>query len=131
MTIATVRDAAIILLAFESLVIGGLIVVLLWQIWRLVALIQTEIKPLLDSANETVNTMRGTTEFVSENVVSPVVKIHSTVAGVKGGLQALFGRKPTSRKPAATRKANADAAEMNTPSDSGFKTTHSTEGDHT
>ena len=90
MWLPNVRDIAIILLAVESLVIGGLLVVLTWQIWRLVKMLETEIRPLLDSANDTVNTMRGTTDFVSENVVEPVVRIHSLVAGIKGGMKALF-----------------------------------------
>ena len=90
MWLPTVRDIAIILLAVESLVIGGLLVALTWQVWRLVRMLETEIRPLLDSANDTMNTMRGTTDFVSENVVEPVVRIHSLIAGIKGGVKALF-----------------------------------------
>lgn len=114
MWLSAVRDGAIILLAVESLVIGVLLVILLWQLWRLVRLLEREIKPLLDSANETVNTMRSTTSFVSENVVSPVVRLHSFVAGVRGGFRALLRRKPAglekqreaqSEKPAEAEEA--------------------------
>ena len=103
MWLPTVRDIAIILLAVESLIIGGLLVALTWQIWRLVRMLETEIKPLLDSANDTMNTMRGTTDFVSENVVDPVVRIHSLIAGVKGGINALF-------KPMRARGAEKEPA---------------------
>ena len=95
MWLSAARDVAIIVLAFESLVVGALLIVLLFQVRSLVKLLQEEIKPLLESANETVNTMRGTTSFVSENVVSPVVRIHSVLAGVRGGIKTLFSaRRP-------------------------------------
>jgi len=103
MVLEGVRDVAIIVLAVESLVIGGLLVVLLWQLWKLVRLLEEEVKPLLDSANETMSTMRNTTSFVSENVVSPVVRIHTFVAGVKGAANAL--RRPRRERRREGRRA--------------------------
>ena len=41
-----------------------------------------EIKPILESTNETVNTVRGTTLFVSENLVEPIMKLNSYVAAL-------------------------------------------------
>ncbi len=106
MWLTSARDIAIIVLAFESLVIGGLLIFLLYQIWRLVRLLQTEIKPLLDNANETLNTMRGTTSFVSENVVNPVVRVYSAMAGVNGVLRA-FVKPGKSRPPQPTAAKSA------------------------
>ena len=102
----TIRDLAIILLAVEFLIIGGLLIVLVWQIWRLVRLLESEIKPLLDSANDTVNTVRGTSDFVSEKVVKPVVRVHSFVAGVKGGFRSLFKDRKRRTSSAATSKSD-------------------------
>jgi hypothetical protein len=90
MWLSGARDVAIILLAFESLLIGGLLVFLLFEIRRLVRLLEEEIKPLLGSVRETADTVRGTTSFVSENVVSPVVRVHSFFAGIGGTARALF-----------------------------------------
>ncbi|MCG2767639.1 MAG: hypothetical protein ABIK79_04455 [Chloroflexota bacterium] len=89
--VATVRDVAIILLAVESLIIGVLLSVLLWQLRNLSRMLEEEVKPLLDSANETVGTVRGTSTFLSETVVSPVVRIISTVTGLRRGLGVLSG----------------------------------------
>ena len=89
--VATVRDVAIILLAVESLIIGVLLSVLLWQLRNLSRMLEEEVKPLLDSANETVGTVRGTSTFLSETVVSPVVQIISTVTGLRRGLRVLSG----------------------------------------
>ena len=91
--LASVRDIGIILLALESLVIGALLALLLLQIRRLVRLLEEEIKPALDSANETVSIVRGTTEIVSETLVSPLVRINSYLTGLRTALKTLMGIK--------------------------------------
>ena len=80
---AKVRDIFIIVMAFESLVIGAALVILIIQIASLMNLLQNEIKPIMDATNETVNTLRGTTAFLSENMVEPVVKLNSRLAGLQ------------------------------------------------
>jgi len=87
-----VRDIFIIFMAFESLIIGVALVVLAIQIASLVNLLQNEVKPILRSTSETVNTLRGTTEFLSENMVEPVIKLNSYLAGLRK-LFSLFGVK--------------------------------------
>lgn len=78
-----VRDIFIIFMAFESLIIGAALVVLVIQIASLINLLQNEVKPILQSTSETVNTLRGTTEFLSENLVEPVIKLNSYLAGLR------------------------------------------------
>jgi hypothetical protein len=87
---ANVRDIFIIFMAFESLVIGVALVVLVIQLASLINLLQNEVKPILRSTSETVNTLRGTTEFLSENMVEPVIKLNSYLAGLRK-LFTLFG----------------------------------------
>ena len=82
-TATNVRDIFIIFMAFESLIIGAALVVLVIQIASLVNLLQNEVKPILQSTSETVNTLRGTTEFLSENMVEPVIKLNSYLAGLR------------------------------------------------
>jgi hypothetical protein len=82
-----VRDVAIIVLAIESIVVGAALVFLVFQIRSLIRILQEEIKPLLDSANVTVSTVRGTTTFVSEKVVNPIVSVASTFSAVQGGIR--------------------------------------------
>jgi hypothetical protein len=106
-----VRDVAIIVLAIESIVIGGLLVFLVIQIQRLVKMLREEIKPILDSTNETVSTVRGTTTFVSRHVVSPLVEVVSFLSGVRRVGQAIVGRpKPASQPPADVSGAAAGQA---------------------
>jgi len=86
----TIRDIFIIFMAFESLIIGAALVVLIIQVASLINLIQNEVRPILQSTSETINTLRGTTQFLSENLVEPVIKLNSTLAGFRKFL-GLFG----------------------------------------
>jgi len=90
MWLEIVRDLAIVLLALESVVIGVLLCILLIQVRKLVKLLRDEVKPILDSANETAATVQGTAGFVSENVVQPVIKVKSYAAGTMQALRTLF-----------------------------------------
>jgi hypothetical protein len=90
-TAQTLRDVIIIWLALTLLLIGSALVVLIVQVARLIHLLQSEIKPLLEQTNQTVRTVRGTAQFVSQNVSDPVVKLSSTVAGASRFVQLLLG----------------------------------------
>lgn len=79
----TIRDIFIIFMAFESLIIGAALIVLIIQVASLINLLQSEVRPILQSTSETVNTLRGTTEFLSENLVEPVIKLNSYLAGLR------------------------------------------------
>ena len=48
----------------------------------LINLLQNEVRPILHATNETVNTLRGTAEFLGENVVEPVIKLNGYLAGL-------------------------------------------------
>jgi len=97
MHILIVRDIAIIVLALESIVIGVVLVLLLWQVRSLTRLLREEIKPILDSARQTVGTVKGTTNLVSETIVSPAIKVGSLFAGVRRTWEVIWGLKPKTR----------------------------------
>lgn len=85
----TLRDVFIILVAFEFMVIGIALVVLIIQLARLVNLLNNEVRPILDSASEAANTMRGTARFLSDKLVGPVVKVNAGAAAVRRALELL------------------------------------------
>jgi hypothetical protein len=110
MWLTGIRDGAIVLLALESVVIGVLILLTLVQIRKLVRVLRDEIKPLLKDAKETVHTVQGTTHFVSENLVNPLIKAQSYSAGVLGTLrQLLFINRKLRGKAAAEAETKADS----------------------
>ncbi len=92
-----IRDIAIVFVAVETFVIGLAMILLIFQIQALIRVLQDEIEPLLHSVNDTASTVKGTTDFVSYNVVSPIIKLAGftaavqqvtrNVAGVIGGLR--------------------------------------------
>ena len=76
-----IRDIFIIFMALESLLIGLVLVILMVQLARLINLLQNEIGPILDSINQTISHLGGTTTFLSNNVVEPVIKANEYIAG--------------------------------------------------
>jgi hypothetical protein len=88
-----IRDIFIIVVALESLLIGVALIVLIVQLASLINLLQNEVKPILAATNETVNTLRGTAEFLGENVVEPVIKLNSYLAGLNRMLELMGIRK--------------------------------------
>ncbi len=103
---ATIRDIAIIIIAVQSIVIGVMLGILIWQVWRLVKMIQNEIKPLIDDAQTTVKTVRGTATFLSDNMVEPVIHSTRTFVRWQHTFRALAGElKP--RRTSSSRSASA------------------------
>ena len=82
-TTGRIRDVFIILMALESLVIGAALIILIVQLATLINLLQNEIKPIIRSTNETVNTLKGTAEFIGNNLTDPIIKLNSYLAGIK------------------------------------------------
>jgi heme/copper-type cytochrome/quinol oxidase subunit 3 len=83
-TTAEIRDIFIIFMALILLLLMLSAVVLVIQLATLINLLQNEIKPMMESINETVNTVRGTTAFLSDNLVEPVIRVNEVMAGFKG-----------------------------------------------
>ena len=82
-TTSLVRDIFIIILAFESLLIGAALIILILQIAVLTNLIQNEVKPIIASTKETVSTLKGTSTFISKRAVMPIISASSYLAGAK------------------------------------------------
>jgi hypothetical protein len=90
-TPATVRlrDIAFVVMALETLIVMVLILIIVVLLVITIVLIYDRVIPALEQLNRTINTVgdtvhtvRGTTTFVSEKVVSPVIEISSYAAGV-------------------------------------------------
>lgn len=86
-TAEALRDAVIVLIGIQSLVTGTAVIVLIVQVARLSALLQNEVRPMLEASNETLQTVRGTTEFLSQKVVRPVVRLNAAGAALRRALE--------------------------------------------
>lgn len=94
---ARIRDVFIIVMALVSMLTAVTLVILMIQLARLIVLLQNEIKPILDSTNEAVSNLRGTTIFLSDNLVEPVIKMNEYLAGLTT-LVGVFGLGKKSRR---------------------------------
>lgn len=92
-TTGRVRDVFIIFMALESFVLGVALIILIIQLATLINLLQNDIKPIIHSTNETVNTLRGTVTFLSNNVSEPVIRLNSYLAGLKQFLDVINPRR--------------------------------------
>lgn len=91
-TVEIVRDFSIIFLALSTIVTQVILVLLLLEIRSLSKMLRENIYPILQSADETVRTVRGTSVFVTDNVVSPVVRISGMAAGISAALRVIARR---------------------------------------
>jgi len=90
-TIIVVRDIFIIALGIMSCFSGIVLILLLISIIRLINMLEFELKPILLKTNDTLGTIRGTTAFMSDNVLRPVTTASSYMAGLRRGVMTLFG----------------------------------------
>ena len=93
MLLAVIRDVAIIILAFESIALGVLLFILAFQIYRLIRLIDREIKPILESAQRTTKMVEGTTAIVGEAIAKPAIELASFLSAVKHVVKILTKRR--------------------------------------
>jgi hypothetical protein len=96
---AVLRDIFIIFLGLGAfliiLLLIALVVITVYLVLKindLVQLLNREIKPVLTQLQSTVHTAHGTTTFLSEHAVKPVITTASTVAGVQAVFRSLFRR---------------------------------------
>lgn len=88
---ASIRDVAIIALALVTLIIGLFLAVLIFQLQSLIVLLRDEIRPILASVKQTTSTVRGTTTFVSDSVVSPLITVASYGSAIRATVKLLTG----------------------------------------
>lgn len=58
-------------------------------------LLRGEVTPLLDSARQSLDNIRGTTAFIGQTAVSPIIRVYGIFAGAKrmaGVLSGVAGR---------------------------------------
>ena len=99
MSLDNVRDIVIIVagsLAVLVLVAVLVVTVVLGLASRallstLRSLLKDDLGPLLDSAQQTVRTVRGTTTFIGEKAVSPVIRVYGIVAGARRAVGVVTG----------------------------------------
>ena len=87
------RDIVIVLSAFFFVLAGLLSVVLVIVLIALAFVLRKVVKenaaPALDSLRQSIDNIKGTTEFAGETVASPIIRVYSVFKGVRTGLGAV------------------------------------------
>lgn len=90
----TLRDAAIIYASF-FMCVGALLFIVMTGLIALIAFtLRDKVSPALEKVDDTMKTVKGTATFVSESVVSPIIKVAGAAAGTRAMVQSLMRRKP-------------------------------------
>jgi K+ transporter len=93
------RDWVIIIwgvMSILTLVIVSLIAVMIGlSVKNLVStvneLVNTSVKPVIESTQNTVTNVTGTAQFLGDTVVTPIIRLFSFVAGLRRGLAVFTG----------------------------------------
>ncbi|MCC6382469.1 MAG: hypothetical protein IT304_08160 [Dehalococcoidia bacterium] len=87
------RDVVIVFTGLFWLLAGLLLVVLLvvlvFLAFTVRHLLRENVAPAVDSLKDSLDNLRGTTEFAGETVVSPIIRVYSVVSGVRSGVSAI------------------------------------------
>jgi hypothetical protein len=89
-----VRDVSIIY-STMFLCVGAILFIVATGLLALIAfMIRDHIVPALQKIDDTAKTVKGTATFVSESVVSPIVKAAGAAAGARAMVQTLMRQNP-------------------------------------
>jgi len=87
------RDIMIVFTAIFWLIAGVLLCAVLVAALLLFGVARKVIKenaaPALDSLKQSIDNVRGTTEFAGETVASPIIRVYSVFKGVRTGISAV------------------------------------------
>lgn len=100
------RDISVVFLSLGLVMVVLLVGVLVGVGVWVGLLIKDKVIPLLEQLTATAARLRGTTEFVSEEVASPIISAYSSVAGIRALIKTVAGRPKQSR--ASASKVSSD-----------------------
>lgn len=93
------RDITFVLIALETFVALGLLIILSRQLLKLIRILRVGVKPILEDAQQAARTTKATAEFMGDHMVRPTASLHGKVSGVRRAWQVLFGQPPSDGNP--------------------------------
>lgn len=99
MSLSELRDVVVIVYGVMGVVLMLALTVAAFGLWFAVRalsrvlqdLIKDSVKPTLDDVQQTVKNVRGTSEFIADTAVHPIVRAVAVTRGVKRGLASVTG----------------------------------------
>jgi hypothetical protein len=90
-TIAVIRDIAIIFIALLDIIILTGVVVLGYLGFRFFLKVRAATPDLIDTSKAALTEVKGTTDFVVDTAVTPLIRIVAVISAVSRFLAVLFG----------------------------------------
>lgn len=72
--------------ALALLLVCVLLAALVFVAFTVRRILMQNVAPAVDSLKDSLDNVRGTTEFAGETVVSPIIRVYSVVRGVRAGI---------------------------------------------
>lgn len=88
------RDILLIFLFLLTIFTMLMFLALTIAIFALLEMLNGRVVPLMDQVTQMINRVRGTTEFVSDEVVRPVITTAGTLARIRAMARAAVGKPP-------------------------------------
>lgn len=94
------RDISIVFISLFAVISTLLLAAILGAILWLVLTLRDKVIPLLETLTATATRIKGTTEFVTEQAVTPIIGVSATMARMRAMTKTVTGgrRTPVSRK---------------------------------
>ena len=86
------RDIVIIFLAFQLLLVTVILAGIAAGLVYLIFVLKDQVIPLLQELTETAKRLRGTTEFVTEEAVRPIITTAGQIARMRAMARAVTGQ---------------------------------------
>jgi hypothetical protein len=92
-----IRDIAVIFLSFQLLLVTMILGGIAAGLGFLIIVLKDQVIPLLNELTQTARRLRGTTEFMTEEAVKPIIKSAGQAAKVAAMLRMVTGQDRRSR----------------------------------
>jgi|GEM_PF-708530 len=116
-SIAIVRDLFLILLALQAMLMSIALIVVMLQLATLINLIQNELQPIVKNMQDAAQTMKGTTEFLSEQLATPVIEGRAMFAGLGAFFREVRGIRKSTQKKTSSKDAHTTGSTKDTTPD--------------
>jgi hypothetical protein len=93
------RDISVIFIVLLSFIIVVLLAAITAALIFLVLQIKNRVIPMLEELTTTVKRVRGTTEFMTEEAVKPILTVASSYAGMRAMIKTVTGRDKKKKVP--------------------------------
>ncbi|MFN8512131.1 MAG: hypothetical protein U0841_05995 [Chloroflexia bacterium] len=90
---ARLRDISIVFISLFAVLSTALFAAILGAVLWLVFTIRDKVVPLLETLTATAQRLKGTTEYMTEQAVKPVISVGSTLAGIRAATRSVTGGK--------------------------------------